>query len=266
MSGTHSYGQGVSGFDRTFGQRMREFVPSLVRLARVAPGDLVLDIATGTGNAAEAAAAAVGPSGHVTAADDTPAMIEQARKRLGSLPNVTVAIEQATALTFADASFDVVLCSMALMIFPDRARALSGFHRVMRQGGRLSVSINTRPERSLTGAVRMAVARHVPSIAEAMAHHYSLNNAARLRALLEDVGLRSVETVPETRAFAFPSFDAYFEPFEQGGGPWGAAYARLNLDARNEVRDDVRRILRRNTGADGVVTVEADILFGCGTK
>ena len=98
--------------------RMREFVPSLVRLARLAPGDRVLDIATGTGNAAAEAAAAMGPSGHVTAADDTPAMIEQARIRLCGLPNVTFAIEQATSLTFADASFDVVLCSMALMIFP----------------------------------------------------------------------------------------------------------------------------------------------------
>jgi ubiquinone/menaquinone biosynthesis C-methylase UbiE len=265
MSG-HSYGQGVSGFDRTFGLRMREFVPSLVRLARAAPGNRVLDIATGTGNAAEAAVAAVGPSGHVTAADDTPAMIEQARKRLGSLPNITFAIERAAALTFADASFDVVLCSMALMIFPDRQRALSGFHRVMRDGGRLSVSINTRPERSLTGAVRMAVAPHVPPIAEAMTHHHSLNSADRLRALLEGAGFRSVETVTETRKFPFPSFDAYFEPFEQGGGPWGAAYVKLPPDARSAVREDVQRILAGNTRADGELVIEADILFGCGTK
>ena len=86
-----------SGFDQTFGLRMREFVPSLVRLACLAPGDQVLDIATGTGNAAEVAAAAAGPAGHVTAADDTPAMIEQARLRLGSLPNVNFAIERATS-------------------------------------------------------------------------------------------------------------------------------------------------------------------------
>jgi ubiquinone/menaquinone biosynthesis C-methylase UbiE len=266
MSGTHSYGQGVSGFDRTFGVRMREFIPSLVRLARPAPGDRVLDIATGTGNAAETAVAAVGPSGHVTAVDDMPAMIEQARQRLDGVPNVTFAIGHASALTFANASFDVVLCSMALMIFPEREHALSGFRRVMREGGRLSVSINTRPERSITGAVRMAVARQVPSIEAAMAHHYSLNNADRLCALLTGAGFRSVETVMETRAFHFPSFDAYFEPFEQGGGPWGSAYAGLSSEARRAAREDVRRILAGNMGADGGVTIEADILFGCGTK
>jgi ubiquinone/menaquinone biosynthesis C-methylase UbiE len=51
--------------------------------------------------------------------------------------------------------------------FPDRGRALSEFHRVLQSGGRLVVSINTKPERSLTGPVRMAVARHVPSMTAA---------------------------------------------------------------------------------------------------
>jgi ubiquinone/menaquinone biosynthesis C-methylase UbiE len=180
MSEAHSYGKGVSGFDQTFGLPMRQFVPTLIRMARISPGQKVLDIATGTGNAAEEAVRAVGPSGHVTAADDTPAMLEQARRRLDGLPNVSFAVERATALTLPDASFDAVLCSMALMIFPDRARALSGFHRVLRADGRLAVSINTRPERSLTGRVRMAVARHVPAMTVAMIHHYSLSDAAQL--------------------------------------------------------------------------------------
>ena len=89
----------------------------------------------------------------------------------------------------------------------------------------------------------MAVARHVPSIAEAMAHHYSLNNADRLCALLQSAGFRSVETIMETRAFPFSSFQVYFEPFEHGGGPWGAAYANLPTDAQRAVREDVQHIL-----------------------
>ena len=40
-----------------------------------------------------------------------------------------------------------MLCSMALMIFPDRAGALAEFRRVLRDGGRMAVSINTAPER-----------------------------------------------------------------------------------------------------------------------
>ena len=105
----------------------------------------VLDIATGTGLAAEAAAAAVGPSGHVVAADISPAMLERARERLGGLPNVAFAVEDGQALTFPDGSFDAVLCNMGLMYFPDPARGLSEFHRVLRPGGRAAVSVTTTP-------------------------------------------------------------------------------------------------------------------------
>src|SRR6185312_11548224 len=199
MAEGHSYGKGISGFDQTFGLHMREFVPTLIRMAQLTTGQRVLDIATGTGFAAEAALNAIGTSGHVTAVDDTPLMLEEARKRLGALPNASLAVEQAGSLTFPDASFDAVLCSMALMIFPDRARALSECHRVLRTGGHLAVSINTRPERSLTGLVRMAVARHVPTMTAAMTHHYSLSDAAQLRVLLKAAQFQRIDVVMKTR-------------------------------------------------------------------
>ena len=84
MSEAHPYGKGVDGFDRTFGLPMRQFVPTLLRLARLTPGQRVLDVATGTGIAAQAALDAVGPSGHVAAVDDTPAMLDRARAWAGS--------------------------------------------------------------------------------------------------------------------------------------------------------------------------------------
>jgi ubiquinone/menaquinone biosynthesis C-methylase UbiE len=59
-------------YDRAFAHVSTHFVPSLLRAARLAPGMRVLDIATGTGLAAEPALAIVGPAGHVTAADVSP--------------------------------------------------------------------------------------------------------------------------------------------------------------------------------------------------
>jgi hypothetical protein len=94
--------------------------------------------------------------------------------------------------------------SVALMIFLDRARALSEFYRVLRHGRRLVICVNTKPERSLTGLVRAAVARHVPTMTAAMAHHYSLSGAARLRMLLEAAQFRDIDVMLETRSFFFP--------------------------------------------------------------
>jgi hypothetical protein len=80
-------------------------MPFLLRAAHIAPGMHVLDIATGTGLSAEAALAAVGPTGYVMAADVSPAMAEKARERLGKSPNASVSVEDGQALSFADCQF-----------------------------------------------------------------------------------------------------------------------------------------------------------------
>ena len=125
----------AGGYDRGFGHVSREFIPALLRAARLAPGQRVLDVATGTGIAAQASVEAIGPSGHVVATDLFPAMLEKARERLGHLPNVSFAIADGQALTLPDESFDAVLCAMGLMLFPDPARGLAEFRRVLQLGG-----------------------------------------------------------------------------------------------------------------------------------
>jgi ubiquinone/menaquinone biosynthesis C-methylase UbiE len=68
----------AAGYDRSVGEMTRRIVPALLRAARLAPGMRVLDIATGTGLAAEAAAEAVGLSGHVVAAAAGGGLVEVA--------------------------------------------------------------------------------------------------------------------------------------------------------------------------------------------
>jgi ubiquinone/menaquinone biosynthesis C-methylase UbiE len=75
--------EAAAEYDRAFAHVAAHFTPFLLRAASVAPGMRVLDIATGTGLSAKAALAAVGPAGHVAAADVSPAMAEKARERLG---------------------------------------------------------------------------------------------------------------------------------------------------------------------------------------
>src|SRR3954464_1826944 len=81
----------AAGYDRAVGHMTRQLIPPLLRAAHLQAGMRVLDIATGTGIAAEAAAQAVGATGHVVAADISPAMVERARDRLGGLSNVSFA-------------------------------------------------------------------------------------------------------------------------------------------------------------------------------
>jgi ubiquinone/menaquinone biosynthesis C-methylase UbiE len=171
-------------------------------------------------------------------------MVDRARQRLAGSPNTSVVVADGQSLSFDDGSFDAVLCSLGLMFFPDPARGLSEFYRVLRPGGRVTVSVSTTPERSYNGRINVIIARRVPSLAEATARTFSLGGEARLRSLFEGAGFRDVETTTEVHRFVLPSFEAYFEPFEQGGGSSGQAYVALPEAERRAVREEVRRNVR----------------------
>jgi SAM-dependent methyltransferase len=216
----------------------------------------LLDIAAGTGLAAEAALGVVGPRGHVTAADLSAAMVKKARARLSNAMNVSVAVEDGQALSFSDESFAAVVCSLGLMFFADPLRGLAEFRRVLRPGRRVAVSVNTVPERSYNTRINIAIARYLPSLAEAAARVFSLGDETKLKSLLEAAGFKDVEITTESHRFVLPSFEAYFEPFEQGAGSPGQAFVSLPEDARRAVREEVRRDLprhrRANRGRRGV--------------
>jgi ubiquinone/menaquinone biosynthesis C-methylase UbiE len=240
--------EAAAEYDRAFAHVTMHFMPFLLRAARVVPGMHVLDIATGTGLSAEAALTAVGPRGHVVAADVSPAMAEKARERLGNAPNASVSVEDGQALSFADSSFDAVLCNLGLMFFPDPVQGLSEFRRVLRPGGRVAVSVNTVVERSYNHQINVIIARHMPGLAEAVTRAFALGEASRLTSLFNEAGLVDIETHTVRRTFVLPSFDAYYGPFERGGGSNGQALAALPEDIRRAVRDEVRRDLADRGG------------------
>ena len=94
----------------------------------------VLEVAVGTGlNLPHY------PSGvRITGIDVTPEMLAVARDRAGRLGlDVTLQEGDAQALPFADASFDTVVCTLALCGIPDDRKAIAEMKRVLRPGGRL---------------------------------------------------------------------------------------------------------------------------------
>lgn len=259
-------GASAAGYDRGFGSISGQFVPGLLRAARVGRDHRVLDVATGNGVAAEAAAKAVGRSGAVVATDLSPAMLEGARERLSEIPNVSIAVEDGQSLTFPDEQFDAVLCAMGLMLFPDPARGLSEFRRVLRKGRWAAVSVNTVPERTFVTRVDAIIGRHAPERAAIGARFFSLGDAGLLRSLFAAAGFREIETMTETRRYPFSSFAVYFNPIEDGQGPTGQAYVALPTEIQHLVREDTRRQLEGNAVTGGPVEVEVELLLGCGRR
>jgi ubiquinone/menaquinone biosynthesis C-methylase UbiE len=254
---------GVPGYDQLVGELTRRLIPTVIQAARLKAGHHVLDIACGTGLAFEAASAVVGRSGRITGADISPAMIDAARKRLGGLQNVVLAIEDAQKLSFSDASFDAAICNMGLMFFPNAAQGVAELHRVLRPGGWAAVSVNTSPMRSLIHRVLVAIDRHIqPSTARSGPATFD-GSEQRLRSLFEAAGFRNVQTAMETQRIGFLSFDDYFSGVENGTGNVGQEYLTLPPDIRQAVREDVRSEIG---DSGGPIEVDVDITFASGWR
>lgn len=114
----------------------------LVSIVKPAPGQKVLDVATGTGAVAVAMAQAVGTEGRVHAIDMAPAMLDRAAANVCkmALGNVDFHAMDAEQLEFRKDYFHAVVCSFGLFFVPDMLAALKDWVRVTRPGGRLVFS------------------------------------------------------------------------------------------------------------------------------
>ncbi len=117
--------------------------PELVRASGVRPGDSVLDVAAGSGNAAIPAAAA---GAIVTASDLTPELFDAGRAIAADRGVELEWVEaDAEAMPFADDSFDVVMSCVGAMFAPHHQAAADELMRVVRPGGTIAL-INWTPE------------------------------------------------------------------------------------------------------------------------
>jgi ubiquinone/menaquinone biosynthesis C-methylase UbiE len=265
-SGLHSAaGRPVdtSAYEHYIGRWSRLFVPAVLAAAEVACGSWVLDVATGPGEAALVAASLVGPAGLVIGADISPAMLKVARARLGDgwFRAVTTDGE---ALAFRDASFDAVVCQLGLQFFPNPARGLSEFRRVLRAGGCTAVCVISTPDRApMWGVLADALSRHLPDQREALHLSFALPDTGRLEHLLRMADFRDVRVSREMREGSIGSFDEYWAPIEAGTGQMPQAYLALPESSRRAVREEVQaRLAEFESG--GQIVMKVEMLIGRG--
>jgi len=193
----------------------------------------VLDVATGSGNAAIAAArhgaTAVG-------VDYVPALLERGRRRAAAegLP-VELLEGDAEALPFRDASFDAVISVFGSMFAPDHAKAAGELLRVCRPGGTIALASWT-PD-GFIGELFKVIARHVPPPAGVQSPMLWCTKA-HLRTLF-GTDVTSLDVRERTFTFRFLSAEDFTTFFRLWYGPTVKAFAALEGEARDALERDM---------------------------
>lgn len=200
--------------------------PILAAACEIAPGDQVLDVGAGSGNAAIPAAEA---GATVTASDLTPELLDIGRVH-AEHRGLSVAWEtgDAESLPYADAAFDVVMSCVGVMFAPHHEVAADELVRVLRPGGRLGL-LSWTPG-GFIGEMFATMKPYAPPPPAGAQPPPRWGDEGHVRGLLGD-RVRDVRaTVQSLRVEAFDSGEAFRDYFKRTYGPTIAVYRSLAED------------------------------------
>jgi ubiquinone/menaquinone biosynthesis C-methylase UbiE len=212
----------------------------LVDTADLHAGWRVLDVATGSGNAAIAAArlgcTAVG-------IDYVPSLLESGRRRAGVEGlDVELLEGDAEAIPFADDSFDAVTSVFGSMFAPNHDQAASELLRVTRPGGTIAL-VSWSPD-GFIGDLFRTTAAHVPPPA-GLRSPMLWGTESHLRELFGD-GIASLEVAERTFTWRFESAEEFVSYFRTWYGPTLKAFAALEGDAQEALERDLVQLVRES--------------------
>ena len=254
----------TNAYDRGWVPQLERLTESCVARANLRAGERVLDLATGTGVGAFAAARAVGAAGSVTGIDVAEKMIAFARRRAadGGVPNVAFERHDMEATGAADGAFGAVTCAFGLMFAADRGAAFAEIARVAAPGGRVSVCVWGRRAACGFAEVFPIVDAHVHS--DVCPHFFLLGGPGALTTSFGRAGLTDVVEEGMRVTLSWASADEACTAMLEGGAV-ALAWSRFSAETRAVVRAEYLASLEPFRHGDRY-DVPAEVAFATARK
>jgi ubiquinone/menaquinone biosynthesis C-methylase UbiE len=218
-------------------------------------GERVLDVATGHGNAALAAARRYG---RTTGVDYVPALLERAKERAAA---ERLTIEwlpgDAEELPFPDASFDVVLSTFGAMFAPDQPRTARELARVCKPGGRIGMA-NWTPDSFVAEMFRVSSQFVAPPAG--LTPPATWGDEAHV-AKLFGPSISGIRATRRELVFRYRSFVHWLDVMRTFYGPMNKTFAALAPDKQAELARELEsRVHRLNRSGDESFVVPSTYL------
>jgi ubiquinone/menaquinone biosynthesis C-methylase UbiE len=218
----------------------------LIRELDPQAGQTILDIAAGAGDTGFAAAATLGPDGHLITTDFSPKMVDVARRRRKELgiDNVEFRVLDAENMDLDDDSVDGVVCRWGYMLMADPTAALAETRRVLRPGGRLAFAVWAEPAKNPFASVPAGILierGHIPPPEPGAPGIFAMADHGRIKELVTGAGFADprIEEVPID--FTYDGADQYWRTTNELAGPVAAAIAKLPEEEQQSIRAEVEK-------------------------
>jgi ubiquinone/menaquinone biosynthesis C-methylase UbiE len=254
----------------------------LIKSAGISTGQTVLDVATGTGQPALTIAKIVGQNGKVMGVDLSPEMIEVAKEEaayLGLTNKVHFQVVEDESLSmFSANTFDAIVCRNGLMFMPDPVKALKAFLRVLKPGGKASVTVWGSPDKSpVMRAVMKEISKHVPPDLEKLPSTaapsgtsggpFSISNVDMLRDYFLKAGFSNFNADKiEVTVAQTDTAEQLWQAMTEVTGFLVLLLSKLPEEKKLAIKNDVIESLSKIFPSSGSLKFTGELILGTGTK
>jgi ubiquinone/menaquinone biosynthesis C-methylase UbiE len=253
----------AAGYDQTGVPYYAVIARGLVERLHVQPGERVLDVGAGRGAATFPLADAVGEGGRVDAIDVAPGMVEHLAADTAGLPQVHVALGDATDPPSVGAPYDVVAASLVVFFLPDPLAGVGRWRALLREGGRLGMA-TFQPWFGAWKELDDLTQEFIVKRSAIAPQQSAFDGDAGVERLLRDAGYAEVRTELATHRIPFADVDEWVR-WSKAGTVMGGIWNRTDEADHPEILRRATAILEDSRGDDGRMVLEVGARYTLGT-